>query len=327
MIREDALYSFYHECSVCPYYTNLEDGKNATIEHIRKRSKWDNDDYVYRGIILNGMSNSFFDIYQNFESVKELWDSLEANYMADDALKRKNYIMYNENKSKHKYHDTKAGLNKKSKETCWKCGKPGHLKKDFKWGKVNNKASGYGSVNGSSNLLKGQNMFNKSLQGEKGIECIVVVYAKHFKAFRFYVIEPNESVSINSITKSWDAIFHENRLSSVPRPSQISLINRTKDIGSSVVPEKVTEEMGVKTTFLNGKEDKEVYMNQPQDFIMPRNESKVDLTKEFLSSRFSMKEMEEADVIFGIRIKYEMTTHMDTSERLMPNNGKAIFLA
>nr|GEU94909.1 zinc finger, CCHC-type [Tanacetum cinerariifolium] len=31
----------------------------------------------------------------------------------------------------------------------------------------------------------------------------------------------------------------------------------------------------------------------------------VDLTKEFLSSRFSMKYMEEADVILGIRIKHE----------------------
>ncbi|GJW02389.1 zinc finger, CCHC-type containing protein [Tanacetum coccineum] len=32
---------------------------------------------------------------------------------------------------------------------------------------------------------------------------------------------------------------------------------------------------------------------------------KVDLTKEFLSSRFSMKDMGEADVILGIRIKHE----------------------
>ncbi|GJX60652.1 zinc finger, CCHC-type containing protein [Tanacetum coccineum] len=35
------------------------------------------------------------------------------------------------------------------------------------------------------------------------------------------------------------------------------------------------------------------------------NEHKVDLTKEFLSSRFSMKDIGEADVIFGIRIKHE----------------------
>ncbi|GJY79022.1 zinc finger, CCHC-type containing protein [Tanacetum coccineum] len=54
--------------------------------------------------------------------------------------------------------------------------------------------------------------------GERGIECIFVGYAEHSKAFRLYVIEPSESVSINSVTELRDAIFEENRFSSVPRP-------------------------------------------------------------------------------------------------------------
>ncbi|GJX38892.1 zinc finger, CCHC-type containing protein [Tanacetum coccineum] len=83
---------------------------------------------------------------------------------------------------------------------------------------------------------------------------------------------------------------------------------------------------------------------------MPDNEKKVDLTKEFLSSRFSMKDMGEADVILGIRIKHEsngttisyshyiekvlkkfnyfdctpISTPVDTSEKLMPKNGQAV---
>nr|GFB83023.1 zinc finger, CCHC-type [Tanacetum cinerariifolium] len=68
--------------------------------------------------------------------------------------------------------------------------------------------------------------------------------AEHSKAFRFF-IEPNELVLINLIIESRDAIFEENRFSSVPRPSQRSLINGIKDIGGSVVPEKVTEEVVV----------------------------------------------------------------------------------
>nr|GEU34308.1 hypothetical protein [Tanacetum cinerariifolium] len=57
--------------------------------------------------------------------------------------------------------------------------------------------------------------------GEKGIDCIFVKYVEHSKAYRFYVIEPNDSVSINSIIESRDAIFDENRFSSIPRPKDI----------------------------------------------------------------------------------------------------------
>ncbi|GJZ97332.1 hypothetical protein Tco_0669785 [Tanacetum coccineum] len=79
--------------------------------------------------------------------------------------------------------------------------------------------------------------------GERGIECIFVGYVEHSKAFRFYVIEPHESILINSIIKSRDAIFDENRFSLVPRPRQRSLIDRTKYIGGSMVPEEVTKEV------------------------------------------------------------------------------------
>ncbi|GKD14612.1 zinc finger, CCHC-type containing protein [Tanacetum coccineum] len=77
-------------------------------------------------------------------------------------------------------------------------------------------------------------------------ECIFVGYAELSKAFRFYVIEPNESVSINSVIESRDAIFDENRFSSVPRPS-LRIPNGTEDIGGSVVLEEVTEEDDLKT--------------------------------------------------------------------------------
>nr|GFB09067.1 Gag-Pol polymerase [Tanacetum cinerariifolium] len=68
----------------------------------RKRCKWDNDEYICRGNILNGMSDALFDVYQNVESVKELWDQLEAKYMAEDTSSKKflvsnfnNYKMVN----------------------------------------------------------------------------------------------------------------------------------------------------------------------------------------------------------------------------------------
>ncbi|GKC09820.1 zinc finger, CCHC-type containing protein, partial [Tanacetum coccineum] len=615
-------------------------GDNPTVEQVRKRAKWDNDDYVCRGLILNGMSDSLFDIYQNVESSKELWNSVEVKYMAEDAsimeqynellgilgiftqhkmnmdetnqvsciigklppswkdfkhtLKHKkeeftlvelsshlhieeslrvqdvgpsvvnmvehnNSSRYTDNRGKRKHHDTKADPNKKSKVTCWKCGKLGHLKKDCKCGKVGNKANGpstKGLVDASSNSMKGEtfipvamdvvcvdrrlNIVNDNISsafmstsklndlilwharlghvhfkrmqdmskdglipafdmdtekiesrvlgavvrlfdpklkilGERGIERIFVGYADLSKAFRFFVIEPNESVSINSIIESRDAMFDENRFSSIPRTS-FRIPSRTEDIGGSLVPEEVTEEDDPKTfdeaiksqdvafwkeaindeidsiidnntwvladlppgckplgckwifkrklkvdgtiekfkarlyhktadcydiysqydyssdgcedSFLEWELKKEapkqwhqkfdevvlsngyllnqtdkcvyskfdetgkgviIYLYVDDMLIFGTDPVQVDLTKEFLSSRFSMKDMGEVDVILGIRIKHEsngiaisqshyiekvlkkfnyfdcilVSTPMDTSEKLMPNNGQA----
>ncbi|GJX88229.1 zinc finger, CCHC-type containing protein [Tanacetum coccineum] len=92
-------------------------------------------------------------------------------------------------------------------------------------------------------------------------------------------------------------------------------------------------------------------LNQAHKYVIANLIKLVDLTKEFLSSRFFMKDMGEADVILGIRIKHEsneisisqshyieknyfapsqrngsssVTAPMDTSEKLMPSNGRTV---
>ncbi|GJR29966.1 hypothetical protein Tco_1106198 [Tanacetum coccineum] len=315
-----------------------EDGENATVDQLRRRARWDINDYVYRDLILSGMFDLLFDIYQNVESSKELWDSLEAKYMPVDASNFKHTLKHRkeeltlvdlgshlriEESLKVQDSDKPKGNNVASPSVVNMVehnNSSRHLKKDCKGEKIGNKANGSGItglVNGSSNSLKVQNMFNKSLQDDDvawwvdsgatvyvckdrcwfktyeslndgsilhvGNESTALharlghVYYKRMQdmskdglisafdmdtkndlcdlhatlslrnknyfvtfindALRFYVIEPNESVLINSIIESMDAIFDENRFLLVPRPS-LRIPNETEDIGGSMVPKE-----------------------------------------------------------------------------------------
>nr|GEZ36941.1 zinc finger, CCHC-type [Tanacetum cinerariifolium]GEZ36942.1 zinc finger, CCHC-type [Tanacetum cinerariifolium] len=202
---------------------NSEDGENAIVEQLRMRSKWDNDDYVCRGLILNVMEqyNELLGILGRFTQHKMNMDDviqvsciidklppswkdfkhtlkhqkeeltlveLGSHLHIDKSLKvqdndkpkgnnvggplvvnmmeHNNSFRYNDNKGKRKHQDTKVDPNKKSKVTCWKYGKLGHLKKDCKGGKVGNKATGLGtngSVDGFINSLKGGGLTQKKL--------------------------------------------------------------------------------------------------------------------------------------------------------------------
>ncbi|GJW22631.1 zinc finger, CCHC-type containing protein [Tanacetum coccineum] len=275
----------------------LEDGgDNPTMEQVRNRSKWDNDDYVCRGLILIGMSDSLFTrmlkVLKNYRIPwkPNIWlrmpqdnDKPKGNNvfgpLVVNMVEHNNSSRYNDNKGKRKHHDTRVDPNKKPKVICWKCGKPRDLKRDYKAGNDGNKSnrSAFMSTSELNNSIlwharlghvhfkRMQDMSKDGLilafdmdtkkavvrlpypklktLGERGIECIFVGYAEHSKAFRFFVIEPNNSVAINSIIESRDAIFDEHRFSLVPRPSQRSLVRGNDDFGGSVVPEKVTNEI------------------------------------------------------------------------------------
>ncbi|GJQ99262.1 zinc finger, CCHC-type containing protein [Tanacetum coccineum] len=282
-------------------------GENPTVEQVRKRAKWDNDNYVCRGLILNGMSDSLFDVYQNVETSKELWDTLEAKYMAEDASSKKflvsnftNYKMtdsrpvleqynellgilgrftqhnmnmdesikeeltlielgshlciekspkaqdndklkgnnvvgpsvvnmveynnssrYNDNKGKRKHHDTRANPNKKPKVICWKCGKPGHLKKDCKGGNIGNRANGSstkGSEDGSSNPLKDDGSRESLNEGSilhMGNESTTLVHRRSCVDLRLNIVSDNIGSAFMSTSKLNDSILWHARLGHV----------------------------------------------------------------------------------------------------------------
>ncbi|GJW40239.1 zinc finger, CCHC-type containing protein [Tanacetum coccineum] len=98
--------------------------------------------------------------------------------------------------------------------------------------------------------------------GEKGIDCIFDGYAEHSKAYRFYVIEPNGSISINSIIESRDAIFDENRFSSIPRLKDIipNSVESQRDDHSDDVPTISRDQVRSQYSYCNSiKEDPRIY--------------------------------------------------------------------
>nr|GEW09283.1 zinc finger, CCHC-type [Tanacetum cinerariifolium] len=71
-------------------------------------------------------------------------------------------------------------------------------------------------------------------------------------------------------------------------------------MGNDIYSQSIDPSNGCQNSILKWRFDKKVYMKQPEGFVML-----VDKTKKFLSSRFSMKDMGEANVILGIKIKHE----------------------
>ncbi|GJV18867.1 zinc finger, CCHC-type containing protein [Tanacetum coccineum] len=165
--------------------------EDARVEAIGIRAKWENNDYICRGHILNGMSDSLFDVYTNVKSAKELWDSLESKYMAEDSSSKKfflppswkdfkhtlkhgkddvslvqlgSHLRIEESLRAHESDNGKgkevnnggSGSNKKPKLECWKCGKTGHFKRDCRSGNKKNNTSSGGSGKGSKDQSQNQ---------------------------------------------------------------------------------------------------------------------------------------------------------------------------
>ncbi|GJW31829.1 zinc finger, CCHC-type containing protein [Tanacetum coccineum] len=380
MAEEDALLAFQHECGMF----------NPSM----------------------GMCWSFYlDIYQNVESSKELWDSLEAKYIVED-LSSKTFLI--SNFTNYKMTDSRPVMEQYNELL----GRKAHLLEDKEilrrsgqdFNSIRNLISrGHTECGDGGNgySLKDKNKA-KTDKTEHGNGMSVKnrsrrhVYDQHSYCFNVEHDPKTFDEAMNSydvafwkeaINDEIDSIMGNNTrvLADLPQGidhfdtyAPVACISTIRLlIALASIHNLIIHQMDVKTTFLNGELDEEVYMNQPRGCIMPGNENKVcklinkfdksgkgviiclyvddmlifgtdqvqvDLTKKLLSSRFSMKDIGEVDVVLGIRIKHEsngiaisqshyiekvpkkfnyfnctlVSTPMDISEKLMPNNGQAV---
>nr|GEY45875.1 hypothetical protein [Tanacetum cinerariifolium] len=62
-----------------------EESENETLTASRECLKFENDDFICRGHILNAMSDLLFDVCHNYSTAKELWNALEERYFTEYA--------------------------------------------------------------------------------------------------------------------------------------------------------------------------------------------------------------------------------------------------
>nr|GEU79653.1 hypothetical protein [Tanacetum cinerariifolium] len=174
---------------------------------------------------------------------------------------------------------------------------------------------------------------NLKTLGERGIECIFVGYAEHSKAFRPSLRIPNGTEDFGglvvpekvtekkeAINDEMDSIMGNNTwvLVDLSLASLISIIRLLIALAS--IHNLIIHQMDVKTAFLDGELEEETpkqwhqkfdevvngyLLNQPGKCVYNKFDETGGTDKGILSSRFSMKDMGEAYVILGIRIKHK----------------------
>ncbi|GJX52495.1 zinc finger, CCHC-type containing protein [Tanacetum coccineum] len=246
--------------------------EDETMEQTRKRCKRENDGYICRGHILNGMSDGLFDVYQTVGSAKELWDQLESKYMTEDASSKKflvsnfnNYKMVDSRSVMEQYHELLRILgqftqheetlraeesgkgkgkeivgsssvnmiedgknqnnnknkkakerkndgnndrsNKKSKLTCWKCGKTTHFKNDCRVKKNNSgNTSSLGQGSKDPNSSQGLNFDFDVLPFNHYVSHIYEICYVHDDAFAWWI---NSGATYHACKdRCWFDTFH-----------------------------------------------------------------------------------------------------------------------
>ncbi|GJR25605.1 zinc finger, CCHC-type containing protein [Tanacetum coccineum] len=220
---------YYWDLTSTPIPEFVED---ETLEQTRKRCKWENDDYICRGHILNSMSDAFLDVYQNVGSAKELWNQLESKYMTEDA-------------SSKKFLFTQHGLNMDESifvssiidklSSSWK-----DFKDILKHNKDELSLESYRRLRLRihHNKMVCPKEKNRALKEMINSMLSYLGLSEGFWGEAMAVVrllEPKREILSEKIIESRDAMFDEKRFTSIPRPKSLLSSSNEDQIGETPI--------------------------------------------------------------------------------------------
>ncbi|KAK2997702.1 hypothetical protein RJ639_025674 [Escallonia herrerae] len=190
-----------------------EPGENEeeSVTKTRERLRWDQDDEICLGHILNGMSNTLFDAYHTVKTAKELWNQLERRYITEDATSKRfivskffYYKMVDGRSVMEQFNEIKSILDRYSQHKL-------ALVEFIVVTSIIDK------------LPPSWKNFRNSLKHRKE-DINLDELGTHLrieedlrKEEKFMVVEQNDYYSKNTIIESRDAIFDESRFQSLPK--------------------------------------------------------------------------------------------------------------
>nr|GEW50801.1 zinc finger, CCHC-type [Tanacetum cinerariifolium] len=295
------------------------------------------------------MSDSLFNVYQNVESAKELWDSLESKYMAEDAsiegsrdqVGSQYSYCYSIEKDPRTYDEAMqsrdAAFWKEAiddeigsiiKNNTWVLSdlplgcKPVACKWIFKR-KM--------KVDGIIDKFKARLVIQSFRQKERidyidtyaRVACIITIILLLDLAAIHNLVTHQMDVKIVFVYGDLDEKVHMKQPKGfVMQGNEHKVCKPVKSLyGLKQAPKQwhqMFDEVVLSSGFLLNQSDKCVYSKSDSSdkgviiclyvddmLIFRTDQNQVDKTKKILSSRFSMKDIGEADVILGIKIKRE----------------------
>nr|GEU38492.1 hypothetical protein [Tanacetum cinerariifolium] len=233
--------------------------------------------------------------------------------------KTKNNKQNKGKKRDFKEHGSGPGSNKKPKLQCWKCGKTGHFKRDCRSSNKKNVNAG-GSGKGLMQLRGGLIPM---------LQLMLVKIVAGLRHMNRWTMDLPKDIIPNSDESQRDD-HYDDVPSEITEPRKGKRVWKPKSYGFDFLlyfVEGLRDQVGLQYLYCYTiEEDLRTYNEalQSRDVAFWKEEiddeidqNQVDKTKKFLSSKFSMKDIGEADAIL-------VSTPMDPVEKLKPNTGKPV---